>query len=112
MHTDDAGVPAGRSRHGPQGPRIPRHHRRVPERANMSGQGASPRRTAHDGAAPVATSRDADPGPGGGSIHGALGTIRAHDEGPRRSWTARVLTLLAIIGPGLIVMVGDNDAGG
>ena len=47
-----------------------------------------------------------------GGIQGALGTIRVHDEGPRRSWRGRVLTLLAIIGPGLIVMVGDNDAGG
>ena len=48
----------------------------------------------------------------GGGIQGALGTIRVHDDGPRRSWRGRVLTLLAIIGPGLIVMVGDNDAGG
>jgi len=47
-----------------------------------------------------------------GDIQGALGTIRLHDEAPRRSWRARLLTLLAIIGPGLIVMVGDNDAGG
>ncbi|HXQ90267.1 MAG TPA: NRAMP family divalent metal transporter [Acidimicrobiales bacterium] len=47
-----------------------------------------------------------------GDIKGALGTIRQHDEGARRSWGARLLTLLAIIGPGLIVMVGDNDAGG
>ena len=47
-----------------------------------------------------------------GDIQGALGTIRVHDEGPRRSWRGRALTLLAIIGPGLIVMVGDNDAGG
>ncbi len=45
-------------------------------------------------------------------IQGALGTIGVHDEAPRRSWRGRVLTLLAIIGPGLIVMVGDNDAGG
>jgi NRAMP (natural resistance-associated macrophage protein)-like metal ion transporter len=45
-------------------------------------------------------------------IHGAFGSIGEHDEAPRRSWTARLLTLLAIIGPGLIVMVGDNDAGG
>src|SRR5580658_1126625 len=49
---------------------------------------------------------------GGGGIHGAFGTIGEHDEAPRRSWTARILTLLAIIGPGLIVMVGDNDAVG
>ena len=47
-----------------------------------------------------------------GDITGALGTIREHDIGARRSWRARLLTLLAIIGPGLIVMVGDNDAGG
>jgi NRAMP (natural resistance-associated macrophage protein)-like metal ion transporter len=47
-----------------------------------------------------------------GDIRGAFGTLREHDESPRRSWRARLLTLLAIIGPGLIVMVGDNDAGG
>jgi NRAMP (natural resistance-associated macrophage protein)-like metal ion transporter len=47
-----------------------------------------------------------------GDIRGAFGTLRQHDEAPRRSWRARALTLLAIIGPGLIVMVGDNDAGG
>ena len=45
-------------------------------------------------------------------ISGAFGTIRAHDEGSRRGVRARLLTLIAIIGPGLIVMVGDNDAGG
>jgi NRAMP (natural resistance-associated macrophage protein)-like metal ion transporter len=47
-----------------------------------------------------------------GDIRGALGTIRQHDVGGRRSWWARLLTLFAIMGPGLIVMVGDNDAGG
>jgi NRAMP (natural resistance-associated macrophage protein)-like metal ion transporter len=47
-----------------------------------------------------------------GDIEGALGTIRQHDLDTRRSWGARLLTLLAIMGPGLIVMVGDNDAGG
>jgi len=46
-----------------------------------------------------------------GDIHGAFGTIRRHDVGPRSSWWARLRTLLAILGPGLIVMVGDNDAG-
>ena len=44
-------------------------------------------------------------------IQGAFGTIRQHEEG-RRSLRSRALALLAIIGPGLIVMVGDNDAGG
>jgi NRAMP (natural resistance-associated macrophage protein)-like metal ion transporter len=47
-----------------------------------------------------------------GDIEGAFGTIRQHDLNERRSWGARLLVLLAIIGPGLIVMVGDNDAGG
>jgi NRAMP (natural resistance-associated macrophage protein)-like metal ion transporter len=47
-----------------------------------------------------------------GDIEGAFGTIRQHDLDTRRSWSARLLTLLAIMGPGLIVMVGDNDAGG
>ncbi|TMF06507.1 MAG: divalent metal cation transporter [Chloroflexi bacterium] len=47
-----------------------------------------------------------------GDIRGALGTVRQHDLAPRRTWRARLLTLLAVMGPGMIVMVGDNDAGG
>jgi len=47
-----------------------------------------------------------------GDIRGAFGTIRVSDVTPRRTWRRRLLTLAAIIGPGLIVMVGDNDAGG
>jgi Mn2+/Fe2+ NRAMP family transporter len=46
-----------------------------------------------------------------GDIRGALGTIRADDLGTRSTMSARLKTLLAIVGPGLIVMVGDNDAG-
>ena len=44
-------------------------------------------------------------------INGALGTIRQGDLAPRHSWAAKLKTLLAILGPGLIVMVGDNYAG-
>jgi Mn2+/Fe2+ NRAMP family transporter len=47
-----------------------------------------------------------------GEIRGALGTISQHDLAPRRGWRQRLLTLAAIVGPGLIVTVGDNDAGG
>jgi hypothetical protein len=47
-----------------------------------------------------------------GDIVGALGTIKQNDTGRRTSWWRRLRTLLAIMGPGLIVMVGDNDAGG
>ncbi|MDA8313403.1 MAG: Nramp family divalent metal transporter [Actinomycetota bacterium] len=47
-----------------------------------------------------------------GDIQGAFGTVRQFDAESRRSWKRRLLTLLAILGPGIIVMVGDNDAGG
>jgi len=46
-----------------------------------------------------------------GHINGALGTILHGDVAPRIGWVAKLKTLLAILGPGLIVMVGDNDAG-
>ena len=46
-----------------------------------------------------------------GDIKGALGTIRQGDVAPRTRTSMRLRTLLAVIGPGLIVMVGDNDAG-
>src|SRR5947208_3026796 len=44
-------------------------------------------------------------------IQGAFGTIRVHEDA-HRGLRSRAMALLAIIGPGLIVMVGDNDAGG
>jgi Mn2+/Fe2+ NRAMP family transporter len=46
-----------------------------------------------------------------GDIRGAFGTILRSDTGPRTGLIARLKTLLAILGPGLIVMAGDNDAG-
>jgi Mn2+/Fe2+ NRAMP family transporter len=46
-----------------------------------------------------------------GDIRGALGTIRLDDHAARLTLSAKLKTLLAIVGPGLIVMVGDNDAG-
>src|ERR1700676_3117282 len=46
-----------------------------------------------------------------GDIEGALGTIHQGDTKHRGSWRARLRTLAVIAGPGLIVMVGDNDAG-
>jgi Mn2+/Fe2+ NRAMP family transporter len=47
-----------------------------------------------------------------GDIEGALGRIRLSDNDRPRTLKTRLATLLAIAGPGLIVMVGDNDAGG
>jgi Mn2+/Fe2+ NRAMP family transporter len=46
-----------------------------------------------------------------GDIHGAFGTIRLDDHAARGTLSAKLKTLLAVVGPGLIVMVGDNDAG-
>ena len=46
-----------------------------------------------------------------GHINGALGTIAHGDTAPRRGLSLKTKTLLAIVGPGLIVMAGDNDAG-
>jgi Mn2+/Fe2+ NRAMP family transporter len=46
-----------------------------------------------------------------GDIRGAMGTIRHDDKTPRVGLSAKFKTLVAILGPGLIVMVGDNDAG-
>jgi Mn2+/Fe2+ NRAMP family transporter len=46
-----------------------------------------------------------------GDIRGALGTISVDDFAPRVGLSAKLKTLLAIVGPGLIVMCGDNDAG-
>jgi Mn2+/Fe2+ NRAMP family transporter len=46
-----------------------------------------------------------------GDIRGALGTIRVDDLAGRSTLSSKMKTLLAVVGPGLIVMVGDNDAG-
>jgi len=46
-----------------------------------------------------------------GDIVGAMGTVASHDVGPRRSLRRRLVTLAAVMGPGLIAMAADNDAG-
>ena len=47
-----------------------------------------------------------------GDIVGALGRIPSQETGPRRSSRGRVAALLAVMGPGVIVLAADNDAGG
>ncbi len=47
-----------------------------------------------------------------GDIEGAFGRIPVGDVDARTTWRQRLVTLAAIVGPGIIVMVGDNDAGG
>jgi Mn2+/Fe2+ NRAMP family transporter len=46
-----------------------------------------------------------------GDIHGALGTVASSDTGPRLTRRRQLTTMLAILGPGLIVMAADKDAG-
>ncbi|ETZ73344.1 natural resistance-associated macrophage family protein [Mycobacteroides abscessus MAB_030201_1075] len=47
-----------------------------------------------------------------GDIEGAFGKISVSDPGQARTFRSRMATMAAILGPGIIVMVGDNDAGG
>jgi hypothetical protein len=47
-----------------------------------------------------------------GDIIGALGRVPSVDTGPRRGLRRRLVTLLAVMGPGVVVLVADNDAGG
>ena len=46
-----------------------------------------------------------------GDIKGAFGTIKLGETAPRAGLSPKLKTLLAVVGPGLIVMCGDNDAG-
>jgi Mn2+/Fe2+ NRAMP family transporter len=94
---------------GPDEP--PPRQRGQPEPGKARGQPASASHPAKPATrhlvAPSAVLDDAHLG----DIEGALGRIRVGDE-QRSGLRRRLVTFLAIMGPGLIVMVGDNDAGG
>ncbi len=80
--------------------------------ANLFGFGSwSQRRTALRQAGSATGTAVRDPAHVG-DIRGAFGTVRAADLDRSPTWPRRLRYLLAIMGPGLIVMVGDNDAGG
>jgi NRAMP (natural resistance-associated macrophage protein)-like metal ion transporter len=56
---------------------------------------------------------DFTPGsPEPGDIVGALGTLKRSETGKPNSWRRKLRVLLVILGPGIIVMGGGNDAGG
>ena len=56
---------------------------------------------------------DFTPGfPESGDIVGALGTLKRSEAVRPDSWRRKLRVLLVILGPGLIVMGGGNDAGG
>jgi Mn2+/Fe2+ NRAMP family transporter len=115
--------PPGRRPAGPAGgedsPRVgpvsaaPRHRPAEPSgHRPPAGPGAAaqppPSLAAPNLAAPSAVLDEAHVG----DIEGALGRVRLDDDDSRRGLRRHLVTFLAIMGPGLIVMVGDNDAGG
>jgi Mn2+/Fe2+ NRAMP family transporter len=115
--------PPGRRPAGPAGgedsPRVgpvsaaPRHRPAEPSgHRPPAGPGAAaqppPNLAAPNLAAPSAVLDEAHVG----DIEGALGRVRLDDDDSRRGLRRHLVTFLAIMGPGLIVMVGDNDAGG
>jgi NRAMP (natural resistance-associated macrophage protein)-like metal ion transporter len=67
---------------------------------------------ADEGAAPGAAGPAVLDPQHAGDIVGALGTLKQCETGNTRSWRRKLRLLLVIIGPGLIVMGGGNDAGG
>jgi Mn2+/Fe2+ NRAMP family transporter len=61
---------------------------------------------------PVADRRNAADRAHRGDLRGALGVVSALDTGPRRSIRRHLAAFAAVLGPGIVVMVADNDAGG
>ena len=61
---------------------------------------------------PVADRRNAADRAHRGDLRGALGVVSALDTGPRRSARRHLAAFVAVLGPGIVVMVADNDAGG
>ena len=61
---------------------------------------------------PVADRRNAADRAHRGDLRGALGVVSALDTGPRRSIRRHLAAFVAVLGPGIVVMVADNDAGG
>jgi len=77
-------------------------------RAPQNGPTPHARHLAAAAAAATAVSDRADTS----DIKGAFGTLRADDGDGPATLGRRLRCLLAVMGPGLIVMFGDNDAGG
>jgi len=82
--------------------------------ADSSGSGPTPVTSAVTSVAfgPAADRRNAADRAHRGDLQGALGVISALDTGPRHGIRRHLVTFVAVVGPGLIVMVADNDAGG
>jgi Mn2+/Fe2+ NRAMP family transporter len=112
---DDLRQPHGSPHHGD----LPRPHDQPQRGDDLRQPQDPPQRSASPLGAKQPAHRDALARPTAvldqahlGDIEGALGRIRLDDERPSSGLRRRLVTFLAIMGPGLIVMVGDNDAGG
>jgi NRAMP (natural resistance-associated macrophage protein)-like metal ion transporter len=101
-HTPERRPTRTAAEHGPSGatPRPP-----TPPKGPTGASTPTPPQTSHQPAAVLDSAHVGD-------IQGALGRIRLDEDNQQRTLKRRLMTLLAIMGPGLIVMVGDNDAGG
>ena len=61
---------------------------------------------------PVAERRNAADRAHRSDLRGALGVVSALDTGPRHGIRRHLAAFIAVLGPGIVVMVADNDAGG
>jgi len=84
----------------------------VRARATRPGHGAGSDEVTAVTFGPAADRRNAADRAHRGDLEGALGVISAFDTGPRRGAGRRLAALTAVLGPGLVVMAADNDAGG
>jgi Mn2+/Fe2+ NRAMP family transporter len=84
----------------------------VRARATRPGHGAVSGEVTAVTFGPAADRRNAADRAHRGDLEGALGVISAFDTGPRRGAGRRLAALTAVLGPGLVVMAADNDAGG
>jgi NRAMP (natural resistance-associated macrophage protein)-like metal ion transporter len=61
---------------------------------------------------PAADRRNAADRAHRGDLEGALGIVSVIDTGPRHGIRRHLATFVAVLGPGIVVMVADNDGGG
>jgi Mn2+/Fe2+ NRAMP family transporter len=84
----------------------------VRARATRPGHGAASGDVTAVTFGPAADRRNAEDRAHRGDLEGALGVVSAFDTGPRRGAGRRLAASTAVLGPGLVVMAADNDAGG
>ena len=92
--------------------RLQRHPTSAADLSSSSSSCSSPSPVTTVAFGPVADRRNAADRAHRGDLSGALGVVSALDTGPRRGIRRHLAAFLAVLGPGIVVMVADNDAGG